>query len=333
MDLTMPNPNNPAEIAGVDFSGTRPDPGRVGALGLRFGISYLKPLTSSGPNEYEWRREEIGRWVAAGLGVLAVWETDGVSGPLGGAPYGQRDGMAAVSRAQAVGYPAGAPIFAAADFDVSDAQLPMVVSYFQGFHDATAAHGWPGGAYGSIKVVDACAAAGIPYLWQTAGWSNGDLSQHAHLYQRSSPVWPVVPGTDEDVLCRPLPWVGGGGGAPLSSPSPPAVAPGPVPSTFDVMSWTANLGDAGAIFQHLQDWANETFPAYCAIAPTAPNYGPQTAAFLRAFAQRAAGDAGLPAWVRGRLASADGANVGQGLAYALDHYGLTAYLARVGFRG
>lgn len=315
---------NPAEVAGLDFSSVKPEPALLRASGFRFVLGYLKPLGPTGPSSLELRSVDVARYRAAGLAVATVWETT-ADRALGGAAAGTADGLTARSRAVALGYPTTCVCFAAVDFDVQPGQLSMVTAYLAGF---AAAWGGPAGAYGSFRLVEHLAAvAPALYLWQTAAWSGGQLSAHAHLYQRTTKHWPDVAGTDEDILCQPLPWYG-----PTPPPAPVPTPPAPVAPAFDVAGWTAAAGDNGLVFSYLQQWGNATFPSYCAIAPLAPHYGPQTVAFLADFAHRAASDPALAPWAA-RLRGADGANIGAGLAHALDHYGFGAYLTRVGFRG
>lgn len=319
----MSNPNNPAEIAGVDFSAARPAPAVLTGAGFRFVVTYLKPVRADGvPNPYELDGPTAAEYAVAGLGILRVWEIDGRTGPLGGASAGAREGTWAADRALVVGYPRGLPVFAAVDFDVQPAQLPTVLAYLEGFRGAVLTRGWEGGAYGSFALVEAAAAAGIPYLWQTAAWSNDanghpQLSSHAHLYQRNRKYWTDVPGTDENVLCRPLPWQGGGAPAtptpaPAPAPAPAPHVPAPAPA-FDVRAWRANAGDTGPVFVDLQRWAARYYSAYASF-PTgfAPVYGPATVAFLRQFQARSG--------IRG----GDGRNIGAQTAAAL---------AAAGFRG
>jgi hypothetical protein len=138
----------------------------------------------------------------------------------------------------------------------------------------------------------------------------GQLSAKAHIYQRNSHVWPIIPGTsatsfDEDILCIPLPLMGAGS-SPPPSPTPPAPPP---PWPFDVRSWRVQFGDSSLHVKALQDWGNRTFPLYCNIHPTDPHYGPLTAGFVREFAHRS----GIP--------EADGMNIGPKVAGALANAG------------
>jgi hypothetical protein len=326
------------EVAGVDFSATKPAPAVLVRAGFRFVIGYLKPLGPTGPNPKELTAANVRDYRAAGLAVAAVWETTTDRAVSGGNAGGYSDGQAARARAAAIGYPPSAVIFAACDQAVSLAQCGPALDYFAGFAAGVAPH--PAGGYGSLLLVEYLAArtSGL-WLWQTAAWSGGHLSPHAHLYQRATPSgnWPVIPGTDEDVLCSPIPWYAGP--IPPITPPPPAPAHGPAPfsGAAFLTRWRPKFGDTGAPLGLLQHWGNVTFSSYCAISPTAESYGPQTAAFLAELAHRAAKDPALPAvfdlTARAYLAHSDGRAIDYLLAAVLGFYGFDSYLERVGFRG
>jgi len=72
---------------------------------------------------------------------------------------------------------------------------------------------------------------------------------------------------------------------PAPSPVPPRPLPKPAPA-FNVLGWRATQGATGVVYQHLQEWGNRMFPAYCHISPVAPSYGPQTSAFLAELCKR-----------------------------------------------
>lgn len=197
-----------SEIAGLDFSTARPAPATLARAGFTFALGYLKPLVNGQPSIMELRPADVTGYPAAGVQLGAVWET-GADRALSGAAGGAADAATARARAAAIGYPTSAVIFAAVDFAVTAAQLPAVHAYLDAFSDNV---GHPGGSYGSYTLVEARAARRPgEWLWQTAAWSGGLLSAHAHLYQRAAPSghWPVIPGTDENVLCHPLPLLGG----------------------------------------------------------------------------------------------------------------------------
>ena len=119
----------------------------------------------------------------------------------------------------------------------------------------------------------------------------------------------------------PAAWLALGGGNP-AAPAPADPAPA-APRGFDtaawVRAWRASQGATGQVFALLQEWGNQNFPAYCKIGPTAPNYGPQTSAFLREFCRRL----GI---------GGDGKDLGPKTAAALVEHGFATFLARKGWR-
>lgn len=272
------------EIAGLDFSATKPDPATLKRQGFTFVLGYLKPP----PNSKEMDAGHLAAYRAAGLEVGVVWETT-ADRALSGAAGGAADGAAALVRAAAVGYPRGCVIFTAVDFAPSARQMPAVLAYADAFADAVAAGGYPPGVYGGLATVEA-AHAHRPtlYLWQTAAWSGGKLSPHAHLYQRAKATnWPAVPGTDENVKCRPLPLAGTAQPAPAAVPVPAAAAP--APAAFDVHAWRVSYGQHDAHLPPLRRWANRMYPGYASTPMDESgetNYGPQMVAFVREFGSR-----------------------------------------------
>lgn len=321
------------EQVGLDYSYARPSPLAIAAAGYSFVIRYLSPLGSGRaapgqPNPKDVTGDELHGLTAAGLAVGLVFEST-ANRALGGSSAGHDDGQTAAARAAQVGYPHDRVMWWAVDFPAPASALPTLQAYGEGF-----AAGWGGphhGPYGSASVVDFLAPA-FPRRWQTAAWSGGVLSRYADVLQRATHHHPLPAGVspvdvDENVLLVPtVPFHRAGvvPPAPLP-PAAPAVPAAPGAGSFDaagwVSRWRADQGAEGAVYTHLQRWANGTFPAYASISPVAPYYGPQTAAFLREFGHRV----GIP--------SADGRNIGPRLAAALVAQGFASYLARVGFRG
>lgn len=299
----------------LDFSSTKPDPIAVAAAGFVGVIGYFKPLQAGGvPNPKELTADYITRARAAGLAVATVFETT-TDRAMSGAAGGTADAATARARAAALGYPTSAVCFAAVDEDVVPAQFGTLTAYLQAFE---AGWGGPAGGYGELDLVEHLAdVAPSLYRWQTEAWSGHRCSDKAQIFQRAAPSghWKTFAGTDEDVLCAPIPWFGPA--APQAEPGP--VTPVPAPA-FDVRAWRAKRGDTGQVFVDLQNWLNRTFPAYSKIGPVAASYGPQTQTVLRELAHRAATDRSYPG-SHGDLAQADGANIGNDLAAALYHYG------------
>lgn len=326
------------ETAAIDEAWSKADPAATAAAGYRAVLGYCsRDLTKI--LDAHWRAA----YRAAGLCVGLVFE-DGADRALGGVAAGAADGALADQQADAAGYDLAAALLFAVDFDATAAHIAGPIhDYAMAFDQATKR---PAGVYGGIDVVDGLVTPGVRpvrYGWQTAAWSRGLLSARASVLQRVGHVnWPLISGMaangfDEDVITNPIPLDGGVLAPPGAAPVVPTPAPAPAPPpAFDptawLLGWTAQQGDSGHVFELLQQWGNATFPAYCAIAPTAAVYGPQTVRFLATLAHRAASDPALAPWA-GRLAAADGANIAAGLSHALARYGFAVFLAQHGFTG
>lgn len=178
---------------------------------------------------------EVAAYRSAGLLVGLVFE-DGAAAAARGHDQGVADGQFAAATARQVGYPAGAVIFAAVDFEATD--MAPIIDYFRGF--AAGATGYQTGPYGSAAVVDAVAGAGVArWAWQTAAWSAGRVSAHADLYQHAfGAVF------DSNELLRPVPlWGTDPIAAPPTSPAAPAA-----PDTHhqeDLMFYVRSTGHGG----------------------------------------------------------------------------------------
>lgn len=152
--------------------------------------------------------DERDRILQAGLGVFLVWETTG-AGPWT-RDQGRADAQEAITAANALGYPDGAPIFYAVDEGVGPDD---VVEYFNGvdelhyvvpsdplrYNSLNPSH-FETGAYGDYAICDAAATVpwkGVPWRWQTAAWSAGRRSDGAQLYQSDNGV--VVAGAQVDI--------------------------------------------------------------------------------------------------------------------------------------
>jgi len=109
--------------------------------------------------------------------------------------------------------------------------------------------------------------------------------------------------------------------APLAPPH--EAQPGPPPG-HDAAGHTAEFraawADEGPNIAHLKAELHRVFPDYAEL--TGDSYDADLAAVVLDFAGRAAADPSLPEHTRQQLATADGYNIGDDLAAALEHYGL-----------
>jgi N-acetyl-anhydromuramyl-L-alanine amidase AmpD len=146
--------------------------------GITFVQRYLRNLS----------RAEALALSNAGLQIVSCYE---VGSPTSAAYFtraqGQRDGRAGFTQAQAIGQPAGTPIYFAVDFDPGNSQRGVILDYVQGVQEGCAQYladmdaqnntgvVYDIGVYGSGCVLDWCKAQGIAnWFWQAfaPGWCN-----------------------------------------------------------------------------------------------------------------------------------------------------------------
>ncbi len=171
----------------VDYAWQVPFPAAIVAAGYAGVLRYLSHDASKNLSAGE--RDAL---LAAGLSIGLVWETTATRAGQGFVA-GQQDVQAAEAQADALGYPAGCPIFYAVDFDAS---VAAVLPYFQGVAGLARR---PVGVYGSANIVE---GVPVPWKWQTLAWSHGRVSPQAHIYQSGGPS---LPGTGVDEVLSPVP--------------------------------------------------------------------------------------------------------------------------------
>ncbi|MDR6883005.1 DUF1906 domain-containing protein [Bacillus sp. 3255] len=122
----------------------------------------------------------------AGIDIISVFETT-ANRALGGRTAGLNDGYTAVEVAKQVGQPEGSTIYTAVDFDVTAAQMPIVLEYIKGFSEATPRYNT--GVYGSYTVINAAMAERVcSRFWQTYAWSRGKKANKIHIYQYKNDI-------------------------------------------------------------------------------------------------------------------------------------------------
>lgn len=231
----------------LDYSFARPSIATIKALGYGGVMRYLS-LPADNPKNITATEAHALR--AAGLKIGLVWETT-ANRASAGAAAGTADAHAANAQADALGYPKGAVIFYAVDFDASVAQ---VKPYFDALK---AAPGRPVGLYGGIKLTGIKLTS---YNWQTVAWSNGNVDGDANLYQRLHATVKGAPsGTDENILLNPFPaW----GSVRTPKPKPqPQPQPSPQPADFTVVGWNCYVRNSSINVQEtLHTWAKQYKP-------------------------------------------------------------------------
>ena len=185
-------------VLGIDYSSGVPDPAVVRDSGFTFIARYV----SNPGNPKNLTAGEAAAARKAGVDVVVIFEST-ASRALGGRGAGAIDGLAARAQAEACGAPVNSAIYAAVDFDVTNAsQLLAVAAYFDGFRGVLGPH--PAGGYGELSVIDALLVGKhVTYGWQTGAWSGGKLSRLAHLYQRIGGITVDGVSCDVDVALAP----------------------------------------------------------------------------------------------------------------------------------
>lgn len=165
---------------GVDSAAAVTSTAALKEHGVQFSARYISPPGNS-KNITRGEAEVIQK---GGLDVVLVWETNGDE-PLLGANQGVQDARLAKAEAEAVGAPAGSPIFFAFDRDpsqLSAAQWTQIAAYYKAVASVI---GKPAtGAYGGYAFIKGLFDKKlITYGWQTYGWSGGVWDLRAQLRQ------------------------------------------------------------------------------------------------------------------------------------------------------
>lgn len=156
-------------LKGLDEDWSKVDPTQAAADGFGFAFGYVSQDTT-GKN---LTADDVARIHAAGMAVALVYEFNPQSA-LGGYNAGTRDAAIAIAHAQSLAAPADIALYAAVDWNVTDAQKATVLAYANGFADACRAAGFRSGIYAGYWVCLYLLQHNYPgFLWQTYAWSGG----------------------------------------------------------------------------------------------------------------------------------------------------------------
>jgi len=208
---------------GVDYSFARPSPSGLRNEGYQFAARYLSWL----PNSKVLSGGEAGALRNAGVDIVLVWEYT-AHDALGGYGDGVTQAQEAQRQANALGMPAGRPIYFSVDFDAREDQQGALNSYFDGVASVLGRERT--GAYGGYYVIKRLFDAGkIGFGWQAYAWSGGQWDGRAQLRQVQNGITAAGNGgccdLDYSVAADFGQWAGSGGGQPTDPP------PGGPPST------------------------------------------------------------------------------------------------------
>lgn len=265
-----------AEYLGVDYAARNDQVyPAFKAAGVGFVVRYLCPTRY--PKLLT--RDEAEALSRAGLNIVSVWQDTANRADWFTAQRGAAEGASALAAAEAVGQPAGTPIYFAVDFDAQPEHLPAIKAYLEavkvGLQGA-----YPAGLYGGYRVVEAFADE-VFWLWQTYAWSAGRLHPKADLYQYQNGF--LLGGATVDLdkaLGDPGWWRIGG---------PVAPPPFKDPREELIRLPLLRLGASGAAVAVLQVLLQVAGVATSVV--TDGVFGPQTEASVRAFQQHATLDA------------------------------------------
>jgi hypothetical protein len=130
---------------------------------------------------------ELAEFTRLGLGMALVFE-DTTTTWRGGRAAGAHSARLGRAHADAIGFPAGRPLYLAVDQDVvNTGEFDIMLDYLRGAGDVLG----PGlvGVYGEADVIDRARDAGVAaWLWQTVAWSRGRKTT-AHLFQHAGYVY------------------------------------------------------------------------------------------------------------------------------------------------
>jgi len=233
---------------GIDYSWARPTGAKIHAAGYQFAMRYLshddgKTITA----------DEAADLIGNGVDIGLVYESY-ARRPLEGHAAGVADGQTAVAEAEAIGFPHGCAIYAAADFDATEAQQAPIDDYLRGFTEGLAGK-YETGIYGGFYVVKRCAANGTATkFWQTLGWSGGQVFDGVHIYQNGATDFGAGADVNEGRQDNLGNWKADGS-HPAPSPAPsPSPAPAPSGNTYTVVAGDTLSGIAarfGTTYQAL----------------------------------------------------------------------------------
>lgn len=163
---------------GVDFAWGKPTVSQMHAVGATWGAGYF-----SNDSTKNWTKSLVAEFLAAGFGVVSVWETT-TTRATDGYQAGVDDAHSAESERASVGLDNKTIIHFAVD---EDTDWASVASYFAGAASVIGKDRV--GVYGGIRIINGAAAAGYRFLWQALAWSAGQWSPHATIRQEGGTVF------------------------------------------------------------------------------------------------------------------------------------------------
>lgn len=159
----------------VDFSFARPPVNVLVANGFKTVVRYISGSgVTGGGSGKNATRAELDTYLAAGLGVMLVWEQK-VAAPLAGRAQGLKDGLRSWELLRELGCPEDVPVLVAVDFDVTAANLKVVSEYVRAF--AENCKPYPIGIYGDADILLAIGGLSrVGWVPSARAWSSKNLA-------------------------------------------------------------------------------------------------------------------------------------------------------------
>jgi LysM repeat protein len=220
---TSATASSPTSGCGIDYAWYRPSDYQLNVSGCATIARYIQPAWES--NGKDITPTERANLHALGKSVVLVYER-WATRALDGYWAGVTDGNNALAGARRVGLPDDIEVtlYAAVDWDITDAQKPAVAEYLRGYANTV---GWGrSGVYGGYWAVKYMADRGVvKRFWQTYAWSGGLWDYRSAFRQTSNGFFWGGGGDLNTVIGDTGAWYPGQTSAPVTPP--PVVTPRP----------------------------------------------------------------------------------------------------------
>lgn len=196
-----------AQLRGVDYSFSRPDPRELAAGGYSFAVRYASRV-DGGKNLTPAEALALSRH---GLRIVTVWENAARDrDPLKGSRQGILDAMRHRELVQSCGGPTDAVLYYAVDWNATEDEFPAIAAYFDGCAAASGERTDLIGCYGHTRLLTYLFDEGvIHHGWVAAAnsWSAGHAEPRATLVQLNPVDVPLAGGVvDIDTATEEVGW-------------------------------------------------------------------------------------------------------------------------------
>lgn len=193
----------------VDFSFARPPVSVLVANGFKTVVRYISGSgVTGGGSGKNATKAELDTYLAAGLGVMLVWEQT-VLAPLGGRAQGLKDGLRSWGLLRELGCPEDVPVLVAVDFDVTAGNIKVVSEYVRAF--AENCKPFPIGVYGDADILLAVGGLSrVGWIPSARSWSSKNLASavnagFVHAFQGLSYNLDNQYAVDPNLVVAPFP--------------------------------------------------------------------------------------------------------------------------------